>query len=142
MNYSEQIFKMLGISPNEEFGLYSNGRLQGVYKFNTNLYRYNKHADESFSMCANERDFANILNGNLKIVKIPKPTSKDKIAIEYATLCGCKWLAKDKSGAFYGFENKPTKINNCWVDKCIEDVRIYYPISFLSWEDEEPYYIG
>lgn len=89
MNYSKQIFKMLGISPNEEFGL---KETSSIYKIDENLNLLCMMSKTEWIL--SEYNMQNILLGTANIVKIIRPTPEDKIAIEYAKIYGCKWLAK------------------------------------------------
>ena len=83
-----------------------------------------------------------ILKNKLKIQKINKPTKKEQLAIDYARALGCKWIAKDKGDLFYAFIEKPHKTTTVWEVGNGEYYVIYIPISFIHWDDEEPYYIG
>ena len=90
--------------------------------------------------------YRQIFNGYSHIIKIPKPTEEDKIVIAYAKLCGCKYIAKDSDGSIYAYKDRPDKGETCWHqvnhDAQFAVVVLICDISFLSWEDEEPYYIG
>ena len=85
---------------------------------------------------------SDILLGNVEIVKIPKMTKEERIAIDYARICGYKWLAKDKQGGVYAYFDKPSKKSTVWETTNSAMLVVGVPISFLSWEDDEPYYIG
>ena len=95
-----------------------------------------------------ERDSSNaiiidILRG--KKIIIPTPTEKEQLAIDYAKTCGCKYLTKNRSGKISAFDTKPFKIGSMWVCKgegYTAGLQIGIPISFINWDDEEPYYIG
>ena len=87
------------------------------------------------------------LKGNVTIYKKPIPTEIEQIAINYALAYGCHWIAKDSDGVIYAYKRKPHKssYSDMWDDDVNDDklmVEIKLPISFLSWEDEAPYYIG
>lgn len=143
MNYSKQIFEMLGVEIGEEFKL-SNG-LRYCLDKNLNLwYRNPEWAEGRFETA--DYSIKDILNAAYKIIKLPKkitPTKEEQTAIDYARLCGYKYLAKDKDGRIYAFDNKPHKIveKGEWQNgfKCL---KIDIPVSFVLWEDAEPYYIG
>lgn len=137
MDYREKIFEMLGVKANEEFRLCP---LKNIHRLTNELSL--EYKDDH----GNWRSFRNscikdILTGLLSIVKTIIPTKEEQVCIEYARLLGCNWLAKDKRGATYGYENKPCKDETKWRPKG-QYWLIEYPISFLSWDDEEPYYIG
>lgn len=147
---TKEIFKFLNVEPDEIF------RIEG----HTNYYKINK--DLQLFLSATEKT-CNKKNWSLsgpyltiadflcerkkikKIKKIIKPTEKEQIAINYAKACGCNWLAKDKNNKIYAYEKKPVKTHyEEWVCEKINDISILIkiPISFLSWNDTEPYYIG
>lgn len=158
-DYTKQIFDMLGVEPEEEFRLKFDGgdefiQTKGKYKldkslgtlwFNENIGEWRRDLDAIF---------LDILNGTAQIVKIPHPTAEEQLAIDYARACGCKWMAKDKNKKVFAFKNKPIKadpqINDniksvgIWVNEVDGAgwIPIGIPISFLSWEDKEPFYIG
>ena len=142
MNYSNEIFKILGIKPGEEFKV---DKTDCIYKLDGNLrlmfkYHYNEWEASAYEL-------ADILTGQLSIIKIVELTKEEQTAVDYAKLSGFKWLAKDKNGDSYAFTHKPTKndVLNYWETFDVDDstlTEILIPLSFLSWEDEEPYYIG
>lgn len=143
MDYRKQVFKMLNIEPDEEIQLAN--ITDAIYRISHNLKVWVRNKNEDgWRTCSND-SLSAILTGQLEIVKIKKPTPEDQIVIDYAKLCGCKWIAKDKNGYIYAFINKPMKNNNeeMWdVDGDNSYIEIEYQISFLSWEDKEPYFIG
>lgn len=61
-------------------------------------------------------------------------------------LLGRGWIARDKNGKLYWFENKPTnKINAEWITSIagtiinIDSVFPQCKFEFIKWEDEEPW---
>lgn len=135
MNYSKYIFKLLKIKPEEAFRV--NG-LHCLYKITENLeilcYR-------NCGWCTtNTLTIGDILVGKCKIIK--NITEREKLAIDYARACGMNWLCKDENGNIYAYEQKPDKLHGEWVVDFGSYVKIHIPIFFLSWKDEEPYYIG
>lgn len=146
-DYTKQIFDMFGVEPEEEFRLKFIGgdqfiQTKGKYKLDKNLKTF--WFNDNIGEWRRDLDaiFLAILNGTAQIIKIPHPTAKEQLAIDYARACGFKWIVTDKYGTA-AFEKKPVKGKYIWLHseqgKCIE---IHIPISFLHWEDEEPYYIG
>ena len=143
MNYSKQIFEMLELEPNEWFKI--KGASGREFRMNDKLHMfYRRKSDrieyEHFSV------LRSILSGNSTIIKIPKPTQQEQLAIDYAKACYYKWLTKDNSGSIFAFKDKPekdTKLREWTVfygnKECLH---IQIPISFIHWEDDEPYYIG
>lgn len=144
MNYSKQIFEMLGVELGEEFKL-NNGWSYCLDK-DLNLWYRNPDWTEGRFETA-DYSIKDILNGAYKIIKLQKkiaPTKKEQVAIDYARLCGYKYLAKDKDGGIYAYLSEPykNKPKEFWSAKTTGTMQIRIPISFLSWEDDEPYYIG
>ena len=145
---TKEIFKYLNVLPDEIF------RIEGstnYYKINENLKLFlsttNKTCDKKmWSLCGPYLTIGDLITGENKIKKIIKPTDTEKIAINYAKACGYNWLAKDESGAVYAFVDKPIKheqIKQWGIGQSFHTAaQILLPISFLSWKDEEPYYIG
>lgn len=151
MDYTKQIFEMLGVEPEEEFRLKFIGgdefiQTKGKYKLDKNLktFWFNDN------ICEWRRDldamFLAILNGTAQIVKIPHPTAEELLAIDYARACGFKWMAKDEGGTIHAFEHKPVKSadRKYWFSNELNTriIAIGLPISFLQCDDEEPFYIG
>lgn len=143
IDHTEDVFKLLGLSPNEVFKVKS--LFNEDYKITQDLNVYmNVDKDRWIKSVYTIADF---LNGTLDICKKPVLTEKEQFAINYARACGCHWLAKDKDGSIYAYKGTPIKsagsgvwnYDNGYSD-CI--LQIVLPISFLSWEDDEPYYIG
>lgn len=137
---ARKIFDILGVEPAEEFRIVNNGML---CRFNEELELQCRISDQYFETVENVDTYRKIITGETKIIKIPKPTEEDKIVIAYAKLSGYPYLAKDKSGAVIAYATKPTKRAECpeW-DSGGCYFHVYHDVSFLSWEDEEPYYIG
>ena len=70
------------------------------------------------------------------------PNKSEQIAINYARECGMKYLAEQKDGRVFAFKEKPVKTDGKWiVNSVLKPIEIYVPISFISFEDEEPYLI-
>lgn len=137
---SKDVFKLLGLSPDEVFKVGS--LCNKDYKITQNLRVYmNVVRDHWIESVYTIADF---LNGTLDICKKPILTEKEQLAINYALACGHHWLAKDSDGTIYAYTEKPQKesISGMWDNNGNGMVKIGLPISFLSWEDEVPYYIG
>lgn len=147
MNYSEEIFKMLGVKPYEEFKLdFENKSYQSyLYRITNDLrieVKVNTMTSWKLSTFISIRL---ILSGERKIIKILKPTKEEQLVIDYARLCGYNWIAKDKDERCFTYKLKPLKIEIAW-DSDFSDytpaLELGYNLSFLSWKDNEPYYIG
>lgn len=143
MYYSKKVFEMLGVEPDEEFKL-SNGLHYCLGKDLELWYRNPEWTEGRFESA--DYSIKHILNDTFQIIKLPKkitPTKEEQTAIDYAKLCGYKHLAKDKDGTIYAFDNKPHKnVEKGEWKNGFNRFRIYVPISFLSWQDDKPYYIG
>lgn len=64
----------------------------------------------------------------------------DKLFVQLKS-CGFKWIAKNKNGEVYAYETRPVRFDSeMWCGS--QTVKIDIPILFLSWEDNEPYYLG
>jgi hypothetical protein len=145
MELKEQIFKLLNIKPNEEFKINS-----PFFEKDEKLYTYKlketmvvEYKDSYGRWNPDWTILPKLLNGEASIKKIIIPTKEEQIAIDYAKLLGYKWLAKDKSGEVCGYIEKPSKSNSIWSSPNGEyNYLEYNNISFLSFEDNEPYYIG
>lgn len=140
---ARKIFDILGVEPEEVFEI---NDMCYEFKFTNNLelyYRDKQTPTKSSAWACREyaRPLVDLLSG-IRTIK-PKPTKEDEIVIAYAKLCGYNYIAKDKSGAVHAYRTKPAKRAECpeWDnDGCYST--LHYNISFLSWEDAEPYYIG
>ena len=142
MDYSEKIFEMLGVEPYEEFKI-ADEKETYVYRI-TNILRIEVKVDNAWLLSAfvHIRD---ILIGYKKIIKIQKPTKEEQLVIDYARLCGYNWIAKDPDGTCFAYSKKPFKSEKTWhVDFSDYTIAsdLKYDLSFLFWEDKEPYYIG
>ena len=139
MDYIKQIFEMLGVEPYETF------KIQGmketfVIDNDLNLLLTDERGHFAYYLSISE-----ILRGEYKIIKRIKPTAEEQLAIDYARACGCKWIAKDKNKTVAAFKEKPQKGENGWINTTnnLDDwIELYLPISFIHWEDEEPFFIG
>lgn len=142
IDHTGDVFKLLGLSPDEVFRI--DGYFNTDYKITQDLKVYWDAGRECW--VKSEYTIADFLNGTLKICKKPVPTEMEQLAINYALACGYHWLAKDSDGEIYAYAERPQKTFVGWAYKGNyangKILKIELPISFLSWKDEEPYYIG
>ena len=147
MNYSKQILEMLGVEPDEAFELTG---CSGFIKLDKNLipYKFDEISGNWYPQDFSGGLLKYILLGVGEIIKHPKKitlTKEEQIGIDYARACGFRWLAKD-DGAIYAtaYSNKPFKgdRDGVWSYNGKPCMMIEIPMSFISWEDAEPYYIG
>ena len=71
-----------------------------------------------------------------------KSDVRDKI--DYCKLCGYKYICQDANGQIWAYKEKPEKRSFMWTDNDYVDddpLEIKYNLSFLSWDDEEPWLI-
>lgn len=144
MDYIKYLFEMLGVEPKEEFKLKSRtGKISDtLFKIDEDLAVF--YSDSGYWFMCEESYLHEILTGKLEIIKIPHPTAKEQLAIDYARACGCKWIAKDENNNIFAYTEKPYKIESytvCWYVCKGSVIEIKIPISFIHWEDDEPYYI-
>lgn len=140
----DKVFDILGVEPFEEF-LISDEEYAGVkYYIDYDLKIYAMPSDSDFGVEEESSDIIilDILKNKLKIQKIYKPTKKEQLAIDYARALGCKWIAKDREDLIYAFTEKPHKMTTVWNVERGKHYVINIPISFIHWDDEEPYYFG
>lgn len=144
IDFSEEIFELLGVSSDEVFKVDS--LFSADYKITKNLKVLTNNGRGHWIKSA--FTIADFLNGSLTIYKKSVPTEMEQLAIDYALACGCHWFAKDKDGTIYAYIEEPTKYKKvgrwhpnkpCFSGEVIE---IGLPISFLSWEDKRSFYIG
>ena len=141
-NNINKIFKMLGVKPNERFRIKGNNNtLPWLYKKLTVLSFYEDNKQWKWKPLYESAILQSLLNGTYTIVKFAKMTKEEKIAIEYAKACGCKWMAKDYDGRVFAFKKKPIKGGMTWHLEHgeYELFQIEVPISFISFDDDEPY---
>lgn len=140
----DKVFDILGVEPFEEFFIADEEYAGVKYYIDYDLKIYAMPSDSDFGMEEERSDIIilDILKNKLKIQRIYKPTKKEQLAIDYARALGCKWIAKDNGDLFYAFIEKPHKTTAVWEVENGEYYVINIPISFIHWDDEEPYYIG
>ena len=146
--YLNKVFDLLGVEPYEEFTILNEdflGRRFGIYLDLTVYENIRDSFEKEIPLVESNRIIADILRKNLTIQKAPEISEKEQLAIDYAKTCGCKYLTKNRSGKISAFDTKPFKIGSMWVCKgevYTAGLQIGIPISFINWDDEEPYYIG
>lgn len=142
---TKEIFEYLNVQPNEVFRIKNS---ENYYTINKDLELYFVHSQKDLAkklwkLCGPYRTISNLIVGKATIEKIICPNEKEQLAIDYAKACGYNWLAKDENGDIYAFLKKPEKHISTWVREYNNEMlSIEIPISFLSWNDTEPYYIG
>jgi len=141
----KKVFDILGVEPNERFKI--------KYRENNNIYDdiyfikedLNIYAETKTTERWTDLKIRDLLIEHYEIIKLPKITEKEQLAIDYLKECGYNWLAKDKDGKVFAYRKRPLK--NYWSSWesssfIIDSLIVEIPISFISGEDEKPYYIG
>ena len=88
----------------------------------------------------------------LKIIKLPKKKQFSQDTLNFFKMIDkkYKWIAKDKSGDIFGFEEKPKKDKYVWLceeyDYCLDNTCCIDGLNQslfneILWEDDEPIYI-
>ena len=153
MNLRINIFNLLNIKPNQRFkitGLPVRLNLchpDDIYTIDEkfNIYQSATPQLSSFCLCPQGKDILPLLlyDEHVIIVPLKESTPEDKIVFAYFKLLGYKYIAQDEDGNIYVFKYKPNKVSGQWITKIFTvPLPCPYPISCISWKDEEPYYIG
>ena len=145
MNYQNKIFEMLGVKENEPFYLcYGDGSLfRRGFQFRLNYRLLVEKMDleaecDAWERCTNQTYLQGILSGELRIKKMPlEPKSKeDRVVLDYAKLCGFRYVAKDKGGDVYAYSEMPCRKYNTWNPNGDGVMHLRAPLEFIQWEDE------
>ena len=139
--------RLFGVEEGEEFKLKLFGAI-GKYRLKNGKLEYyddfiNKWVESTISM-------NHILDS--EIIKLPKKKqfTDDELCILRNIDKKYKWIAKDKSGDIFGFEEKPKKDKYVWLceeyDYCLDNTCCIDGLNQslfneILWEDEEPIYI-
>lgn len=139
-----KVFEILGVEPNEIFKIKGQQNRKAEYYFDNNLELRCILLGDDFKLDGEESNkmVIDLLRGDLIVQTIIASTKDEWLAINYALACGCHWFAKDQDGAIYAYTEKPKKELAEWCCTKGDFLEIKLSISFLSWEDDEPYYIG
>lgn len=146
MNYVKDVLKLFGIEPFDLFFISDKNNFSDgtVYCFDENFVLREMRKK---TICEKYR-LEDFILGKNNIVKISSPniTKEEKIAVDYAKACGCKWIVKEAEGSVFAYEKKPIRTHREWLagkdDYDPKVIEIHIPISFINWSDSEPYYIG
>jgi hypothetical protein len=135
-----KVFDLLGVEPYEEFKI-NISRGSFVYRFDDDFVLEYKDGDDW-----NESTYqmADILRGEIEIVKLPPPTEADKNAVRYLRDGGMKYVARDGNGLLYAYESKPLKTGCGWrlENENITPCRVFKNLfQFVQWTDKEPFCI-
>ena len=143
--------RLFGVEEGEEFILETkDGWFNDLkYKIENNIIKvatikYSDYSQSSFKL----NEFVYIE----KIIKLPKKKefSQDTLNFFKCIDKKYKWIAKDKSGDIFGFEEKPKKDKYVWLceeyDYCLDNTCCIDGLNQslfneILWEDDEPIYI-
>lgn len=134
--------KMLRVEEGEEFKV--NGK-DTIYFITDNIlqYKINSYHSKVSNLKVNEI---------IKITKLPKKKEFSQDTLNFFKMIDkkYKWIAKDKSGDIFGFEEKPKKDKYVWLceeyDYCLDNTCCIDGLNQslfneILWEDDEPIYI-
>ena len=143
--------KLFGVEEGEEFILETkDGWFNDLkYKIENNIIKvatikYSDYSQSSFKL----NEFVYIE----KIIKLPKKKQFSQDTLNFFKMIDkkYKWIAKDKSGDIFGFEEKPKKDKYVWLceeyDYCLDNTCCIDGLNQslfneILWEDDEPIYI-
>lgn len=140
--------KLFNVEEGEEFKIeyedYTSGR---VHKIDNNTF---------YVLCEGKFLKDNIsvetIKRITKIIKLPKKKQFSQDTLNFFKMIDkkYKWIAKDKSGDIFGFEEKPKKDKYVWLceeyDYCLDNTCCIDGLNQslfneILWEDEEPIFI-
>ena len=139
--------KLLGVEEGEEFK-----RDGSNYDYR---YRVYNNKLQYFSEELKIWDYCTLTINALvetEIIKLPKKKQFSQDTLNFFKMIDkkYKWIAKDKSGDIFGFEEKPKKDKYVWLceeyDYCLDNTCCIDGLNQslfneILWEDEEPIYI-
>ena len=143
--------KLFNVEEGEEFILETkDGWFNDLkYKIENNIIKvatikYSDYSQSSFKL----NEFVYIE----KIIKLPKKKEFSQDTLNFFKMIDkkYKWIAKDKSGDIFGFEEKPKKDKYVWLceeyDYCLDNTCCIDGLNQslfneILWEDDEPIYI-
>ena len=151
MKLNAEILKMLNLKPNQSFKI--TGPMTSssvvwtpdrVYYFDEDLILYYSEVginDFSPSMHCRTILYNLLTDPSITIKPVVTPTKEESAAITYFKLAGYKYLAKDGDEKIYAYKGKPFKNNLAVSWEGLHHTLCEINMSFLSWEDKEPYSI-
>ena len=134
--------KLLGVEEGEEFKR-DDSKIYYKYRVYNNIIQ---HFDEVLKIWEYSTLSINALVAS-EIIKLPKKKefSQDELCVLRNIDKKHKWIARDKSGSLYIFDEKPNKSGEMWNNVIHSDfieLNCYnHLFNSIQWEDEEPIYI-
>ena len=135
--------KLFGVEEGEKFKF--DGYVDIYFIENGYLYFIGDYGEQKSYLNINE-----VVGKN--IIKLPKKKQFSQDTLNFFKMIDkkYKWIAKDKSGDIFGFEEKPKKDKYVWLceeyDYCLDNTCCIDGLNQslfneILWEDEEPIYI-
>ena len=148
VNKMLDLCKLLGVAEGEEFKLVSDNS-ESKYIIVDNILNL---VIDNRKPYVSELTINDINAYKLKIIKLPKKKQFSQDTLNFFKMIDkkYKWIAKDKSGDIFGFEEKPKKDKYVWLceeyDYCLDNTCCIDGLNQslfneILWEDEEPVYI-
>jgi len=111
VNYSDKIFEMLGVEPNEKFKVKGECDLYYVDE-NLKVKHIDKDGRKLIGMIVS---LSSLLAGEHEIIKLPKyELSDEEIIILLNTCTDYNWVARDKDNILFLFKEEPHLVNGIW----------------------------
>ena len=137
--------KLFGVAEGEEFKLVSDNS-ESKYIIVDNILNL---VIDNRKPYVSELTINDINAYKLKIIKLPKKKQFSQDTLNFFKMIDkkYKWIAKDKSGDIFGFEEKPKKDKYVWLceeyDYCLDNTCCIDGLNQslfneILWEDEEP----
>lgn len=136
--------EFLGVEEDEKFELIFTEKSYTSRVHNNKLEYYNYIKNEWF---LHNTSMYSLLCSEFKIEKLPNKTPNKNFSYEELILLETlnkeyKWIARDKCGVLYVYQQKPYKESNSWFARCnYKNFPYEHRFKSISWEDEEPVYI-
>ena len=143
--------KLLGVQEGEEFIIeFKDGHLSNCkYRVMNNLMEWSERGTKYDGVYNSSCFSLNEVNKVKNIIKLPKKKQFSQDTLNFFKMIDkkYKWIAKDKSGDIFVFEEKPKKDKYVWLceeyDYCLDNTCCIDGLNQslfneILWEDEEP----
>lgn len=146
--------KLFGVEEGEEFIIeFKDGHKSNCkYRVMNNLMEWSERGTKYDGVYNHSCFSLNEVNKVKNIIKLPKKKQFSQDTLNFFKYIDkkYKWIAKDKSGDIFGFEEKPKKDKYVWLceeyDYCLDNTCCIDGLNQslfneILWEDDEPIYI-
>lgn len=146
--------KLLGVEEGEEFIVeFKDGHKSNCkYRVMNNLMEWSERGTKYDGVYNPSCFSVNDVNKIKNIIKLPKKKEFSQDTLNFFKMIDkkYKWIAKDKSGDIFVFEEKPKKDKYVWLceeyDYCLDNTCCIDGLNQslfneILWEDDEPIYI-